>query len=213
MRVEQAIGAGTDDATTGAYLQEYRERHKIGSDEKVFVTLAHDATSATAEGVWMVCEQERGPSQESQQYPERELSEEPVDLKFCFTFMMLPLNHDLPNLVIRSTPYQNGKIDDFFLTERNHLTQVLTATNFVVLDVATDGDPAMNPAHLQFFERCVGAMEVRRNTTGDLDEVCEMLFTEGVTEIPVSDPYHLFKRCRQRLIHADTGLGLQSCIK
>jgi hypothetical protein len=102
----------TDFPQTGLaeLLSGYRQREGLSEAEPVNRTLAFDATSVSSTGVLQ--NESRGQS--------------------CFVFMILPLDHRLSDLLIRSIPPITGRIDSQVLRIKSDLVHILTELGLCV---------------------------------------------------------------------------------
>jgi hypothetical protein len=170
-QIKFCIETGNEEVTN-AYLQHYRETHGIGQGRKIPCVLALDATSVTATGVG-------GKGKNG--------------TESCFAFLVLPLDHNLPDLLIRSIRHETGRIDAEILAVLEHTLVILGANDFDCRFVATDGDAGTNVLHNTFFN-----MYVAMN--GDLNSVVSALESNNrIRYWPVSDFFHLLKNARTRL--------------
>jgi hypothetical protein len=154
------------------YLQDYRRRQRVGLGQ-VPCVLAFDATPATATGI--------------------ALDKKAHDS--CFAFLLLPLDHRLPDLLVNSNLWPNGKINQDVLRVKDGLCQVLAANGFACHFVATDGDSGMNGMHNDSFAKCA-------KSTGTLGEIIARLtnnYTTDLSQWPISDLLHLEKNARAKL--------------
>jgi hypothetical protein len=67
--------------------------------------------------------------------------------------MLLPLDHRLPGLVVQSTRYSSGKINQNIRDVSDVLPGVIKANRFLCHFVAADGDSAMNGSHNAAFQK------------------------------------------------------------
>lgn len=177
MRITRALG-GPDGVPIGPslseYLQQYRHTEEIPDGNICRCTLSFDATSATATGI-------KGRWSQSGS---------------CFAFLMLPLDHRYPDLLIRSVYHKTGKIDAAIREIRNALVRVLEQNGFVCHFVATDGDSGVDGRHQEAYLRYAGWGEI------NLEAIAVRLtndWTEDLNQWPISDLLHLMKNARSRL--------------
>jgi hypothetical protein len=156
-------------------LKEYRRCSNI--DDNVFVscTLAFDALSVSQTGVKVtnMCSE------------------------YSFGFVLPPLNHTLPDLLIRSVPHGTGRIDDRILKMRDELCVVLEENRFRCHFIATDGDTGVSDAHKQAF-----ALYSDAPVDEDLENIVNHIVkndAEVLKHWPISDLLHLMRNARARI--------------
>jgi hypothetical protein len=71
----------------------------------------------------------------------------------CFTFMLLPLYHRLSGLVVQSTRYWSGKINQNIWDARDALLCVVKANRFLGHFVATAGDSWVSGSYDEAFQK------------------------------------------------------------
>jgi hypothetical protein len=125
-----ALSECPDLAPLKEFLHEFRGRERL-PEGLIACTLAFDATSVTATGLPNASH--KGGS--------------------SFAFMMLPLDHRIPDLLIRSIVRPNGKMNKGVLAAKDELSDVLRQCDFVPHFVATDGDNGMDAAHALAFDK------------------------------------------------------------
>jgi hypothetical protein len=170
--IKSAIG-GVLGSDVASYLQYWRQQQNIEQNHPFHCTLAFDATGVTSTG----------------------LTRKFSPCGYCFAFMMLPLDHAYPDLLIRSMSHRHGKIDKDIREMRDKLLAILKENSFVCHFVATDGDNGMNAIHQAHFERYV-------NLGAEMNTILLHLTHDGkdpLLEWPVSDLLHLMKNARSRL--------------
>jgi hypothetical protein len=167
---------GQDMTKVSELLRDYRIRYSVPEDLKLYCTLAFDATSASQTGIKV----------------KNKFSEN------SFAFMMLPLSHIWPDLLIHSIPHASGRIDDEIRGIRDKLCEVMGANGFSSTFVATDGDTGVSGAHHQAFSLyshfAVGV---------DLTTIVSHLTDNGTRDLthwPISDLLHLMKNARARVV-------------
>jgi hypothetical protein len=169
LRAASALG---DDDELAEYLQEYRRDLKITDDAEP-CALAFDATAVSAIGVRLTKKRTES----------------------CFAFLLLPLDHRLPHLLIRSLLWHNGKMNDGIMQIRDDLCQILADNNFYCHFIATDGDSGMNELHNDTFA-------LYQNSNGMIPDILQEL-TEGggrpLTKWPIPDLLHMEKNARAKL--------------
>jgi hypothetical protein len=167
---------GTGPGLLDLHLNRYRESQCIPPARPISCTLAFDAASVTSTGILT----------------------KPGQPGSVFSFLMLPLDHRQPDLLVRSVPHQHGHIDGDIMKVKTDITNGLLRTRFRCHFIATDGDPAMNPFHKKTFERWA-------QTNGNL-EVIFLIVTNGNTQdpehLPAIDLMHVMKSARARIAAA-----------
>jgi hypothetical protein len=115
-------GAMTDLGEGPSFLANYRERHGIASGcPKVILGL--DATSLKKTGVVLAKPQEG------------------------VTAFLMPLDHDLPNVIVLLHPTAKMKVDPAVESIKEQLLVIISAAGFDRVGVAADGDPGTNAWH------------------------------------------------------------------
>jgi hypothetical protein len=151
------------------YLRDFRSREQM-PEGLVKSTLAFDATSVTATGI--------GSSLKSGS---------------SFAYLLLPMDHRYPDLLIRSILRTDGKMKPDIIASKDKLCDALRECGFIPHFIATDGDNGMDKAHTDAFERYA-------NMRGPLKSIVEWLTRDGPLEgWPTSDLFHLMKNARARL--------------
>jgi hypothetical protein len=174
MREEKlsAASALTGEGDLSEYLQSYRRDLNITNDAEPSV-LAFDATAVSATGVRLTKKRTES----------------------CFAFLLLPLDHRLPHVLVKSLLWRNGKMNDDILEKKNEVVRTLTANHFYCHFVATDGDSGMNELHNEAFEKY-------EQSNGILPDIIQGLTHNGerpLTEWPIPDLFHLEKNARGKL--------------
>jgi hypothetical protein len=134
-----SVLAGGDEL--GGYLQKYRDDEHI-NDAEVPCVLAFDAAAVSSTGL---SKQETAPGS-------------------CFAFIMLLLDHRLPNQLVRSISYEHGRMDANIRKMCEQLCRLLHEANFPCHFVATDGDSGMNEYHKK-------AYRIYMECRGDLKQI------------------------------------------
>jgi hypothetical protein len=130
-RIWRALRENPDRKPLLDSLREYQDREKMPAGWMSW-TLAFDGLPVTAAGL--------------QGQPHRAGS--------CFSFVMLPLDHRYPELLVQSIIRAHGKMNVSIFTVTNESCEVLMESGFHVHFVRTDGDGAMDPEHTQAFLKC-----------------------------------------------------------
>jgi hypothetical protein len=169
--IAAALDEKTGPANLPAFLEQYRSQHEI-PDRPFHCTLAFDATSVTATG----------------------LPGKANDSGSCFAFIMLPLDHRCPNLLIRSIRRPCGQIRADINDAKDQLVAILNRCGFPCVFLGTDGDRGMNEAHQKMFQRYEA-------TSVSLASIVEYFFDKGdqLWPLPASDLLHLMKNARSRI--------------
>jgi hypothetical protein len=107
---------------------------------------------------------------------------------------MAPWDARCPTLLIQTLVRTDGKIKPDIIEIRDKLAGILRDCRFICHFVATDGDNAMDSAHLTTFT-------LYADSDGDLDDIITFFMTteDEVLPLPVSDPLHLMKNARSRI--------------
>jgi hypothetical protein len=110
-----------------------------------------------------------------------------------FAFLMLPLDHRIPDLLVRSIVWPNGKMNPGILRMKKDLCQALRSCGFIPSFVATDRDNGMDAEHNRVFE-------LYKNLHCSLNEIVRYLSEHGhMKEWSISDLLHLMKNARARI--------------
>ena len=111
-----------------------------------------------------------------------------------YTYEVLPLNGDAPPSVINMMKTQNGPstsdvVDRFF-----QIADYLTNHNIIVKFISTYGDVSFDQLHRDFFDENIAPL---------LEEGFETIVFSLIDQnkLPISDPFHLLKAARARLIN------------
>jgi hypothetical protein len=156
------------------YLQKYRQTTGL-TNESVPCVLAFDAAAVSATGLTA-----KGNCPGN-----------------VFAFMLLPLDHRLPDLLVKSIRYKNGRMDPEIRARKDELVRILHENAFVCVFVATDGDSGMNRCHSI-------AWGMYRHLGGDFPTIVPALRDEWAKlknwmPWPIPDLLHLLKNGRARL--------------
>jgi hypothetical protein len=156
------------------YLQKYRETTGL-TDEVVPCVMAFDAAAVSATGLAT-----KGNSPGN-----------------VFAFMLLPLDHRLPDLLVKSIRWPTGRMDADIRAKKDELVDVLLQNGFECHFVATDGDSGMSVCHMI-------AWRLYQDLSGDLTKLLPILI-DRLTKLkkwmpwPIPDLLHLLKNARARL--------------
>ena len=110
-----------------------------------------------------------------------------------YTFEVLPLNGMLPTCVIHMCPASNGSSSNDIVKTFDILSGYLTKLNYVVKFRATDGDVSFDKKHREYFAKFKDLLG------GNFYDIVHSL--QNDIEIPISDPLHLLKTARSRLLN------------
>lgn len=111
-----------------------------------------------------------------------------------YVFHFLPLDGRLPPAVIHMMPCKNGPSSQEVLNTFEEISVYLKKIGFDVQYHATDGDISFDSIHNTFFETHI--QEILDKNFQEILTICSKLQT-----IPLSDPLHLFKGARGKLIN------------
>jgi hypothetical protein len=103
------------------YLQKYRETNEL-ADRVVPCVMAFDAAAVSATGL---ATKGNCPGN-------------------VFAFMLLPLDHRLPDLLVKSIRWPTGRMDLDIRAKKDELVEVLHQNRFWSRFVETDGDSGMS---------------------------------------------------------------------
>jgi hypothetical protein len=76
-----------------------------------------------------------------------------------FTFMLLPLDHRLPDAVLKSVKHPPGHINLGIRDLRDELLEIMKQNGFLCHFIATDGDNGVKGSHKAAFEKYAGLGE------------------------------------------------------
>jgi hypothetical protein len=130
------------------------------------------------------------------------------NLQYCFSYLLLPLRSDLPDLLVHSMAHPTGNISTEVLEVAEVLTRILSDMGFSPHFLATDGDKGSSEFHTAAFQR-YGAFG--DNIT--LLEVVGFLTQNGTVQLhcwPISDFLHLLKNARSRIARGRLALGAET---
>ena len=127
-------------------------------------------------------------------------------------FLMMPLDHSLPDVLVHLHPSASMKVDSTVEFIRKQLLEQIAAAGFEPVGYAADGDPGTNPWHTALV-----AAYQHLEADATLDEVIEAPQAQEPVrdhagwEMAVSDMLPWLKRLRGRLIKChDKGVDLES---
>lgn len=110
-----------------------------------------------------------------------------------YTFEALPLDGTLPPCAFHLMETRNGSSSPEVCSRFFMLSKQLAQIGYQVKFIATDGDISIDRFHYDFFNEKVVPL---------LDQpfmnIVHALI--NILEIPISDPFHFFKRARARLV-------------
>lgn len=121
-----------------------------------------------------------------------------------YTFEMCPLRKEYPPCVIHMMETNNGsspkKVVDMFPS----ITKCLNQHNFMVKFQGTDGDISFDSTHRDFFIK-----HIQPIINLDFIEIVDKI--HDLNSIPISDPMHLIKSSRSRLLQHLLLIDPDSC--
>lgn len=118
----------------------------------------------------------------------------------AFVFQFQPFDALLPSFVVHIKPSTQGKATESTVELLQEIDVQLRRANVECVGYAMDGDTTYSKMHKEFYSKY--EREIRTNPS--LDNY------SWITEkkLVVSDPLHLLKRARYRMLAAETSLGL-----
>lgn len=117
----------------------------------------------------------------------------------AFVYQLQPLNSGFPSLVLHVQPASDGKAKDVQCNTLNFIRDRVLSNHIVIKGYAFDGDSAYRAMHLKYFNQW--AHNVVNNTN---------IFDYSVHDRLriISDPLHLLKRARYRLLKTLEGCSI-----
>jgi hypothetical protein len=155
-----------------AHLRRYRITERIDPKQPISCTLAFDAASVTASGI---------PGKDRKN-------------RSRFAFLLLPLDHRRPDLLLQSVSHPTGRMDKTILLKKEQICNCLSHSNFLCHFIATDGDSGMNRSHTEAFA-------LYKETNGNLAVILPILtnnYTQPLLFHVTPDSFHLLKNARAR---------------
>lgn len=123
----------------------------------------------------------------------------------AFVFQFQPLNASIKSFVVHLYPSTQGKATEHTIQLLETIRSELTSAKFSVVGYAMDGDTTYSRLHKSFHSEY--SSSVRYNATfQDFSVISKELLV-------VSDPLHILKRARYRLLASDVHLGLTNSSK
>ena len=118
----------------------------------------------------------------------------------AFVFQFQPLNASIKSFVVHLYPSTQGKATEHTINLLEMIRNELTSAKFNVVGYAMDGDTTYNRLHKTFYSEY--SPSVRHDAMfGNFSEISKELLV-------VSDPLHILKRARYRLLGSEVHLGL-----
>ena len=125
-----------------------------------------------------------------------------VVISDAFVFQFQPINASLRSFIVHIKPSSQGKATERTIEIFRAIDRDLEALNVICLGYAMDGDTTYSKLHKSFYETYSGYV------TGDPLFYNFSLVSE--TRLIISDPLHVLKRARYRLLSSATHVGLTS---
>ena len=119
----------------------------------------------------------------------------------AFVFQFQPLNASLKSLVVHVTPSSQGKATEKTVELLDEISSRLRDVNFDVIAYAMDGDTTYSKLHRNFYAQYSGVI---------VNDPKFMFanFSTIPRKMVISDPLHLLKRARYRLLGAQVHVGI-----
>ena len=195
-----------------AIVARYRERSKL-HDEKIEGILAVDAISFTRELIVSKTGVVYGSLQNETIDQKRlvklhasfsELEElwkqhHPALISDAFVFQFQPVNASLKSLVVHVCPSSQGKATEKTVELLYDIDARLQDVNLAVIGYGMDGDTAYAKLHNNFYN--VSLRHIK-------DDPLFANFSDVTGKLIISDPLHLLKRARYRLLATNIHIGL-----
>jgi hypothetical protein len=107
-----------------------------------------------------------------------------------FTFMLLPVDHRLPDPVLKSVKHPQGHIDLSIRDLRDEPLGIMKQNGFLCHFIVTDGDNGVEGSYKAAFEKYAGLGET------DIRAILAVLTNDGTEDLehwPTSNSLHLLK--------------------
>lgn len=122
-------------------------------------------------------------------------------LAAAFVFQLQPLSPDLPNLIIHIMPHIHGKASVDQVLNLDYFRDILKRNKITIKGYAFDGDSAYSKLHEKYFYHYAERVFVADNAFS--------VSPNDHLRI-ISDPLHIFKRVRYRLLKIRSGIAILS---
>lgn len=117
----------------------------------------------------------------------------------AFAFQLQPLNPKNNNLLLHIQPDTNGKADHEQVCTLNHIRDIVKNQKIVIKGFAFDGDNAYSQLHIDYFNSyCLNVLNNEDSFSKCRKDKCRI----------ISDPLHLLKRARYRLLKIGNGTSM-----
>ena len=117
----------------------------------------------------------------------------------AFVFQFQPINVSSKSFVCHITPSTQGKATERTVETLEEIARQLHVLNFEVLCYAMDGDTSYSKLHKTFYSEYLKVIPKDPFFTN---------FSQSWGKMVISDPLHVLKRARHRLLGASVHLGL-----
>ena len=118
--------------------------------------------------------------------------------RYGFLFLLIAHDYRIPTKVVHLACASTGS----YTCEIDMITRsIIKAANdkgLRVLCRATDGDPGVSTEHQKFYDKHIAGRSAHFNTL--ITDIHEWLVENPASWIPISDPLHIFKNVRARLL-------------
>ena len=126
------------------------------------------------------------------------VNEETVKFTHAFLFLLIPHDYRLPVKLLHLSAAENGSYGNEISEKANIIRETASKLELRMWCKSTDGDPGLSQEHTEFYEEHVRGKSSNFLTlvTGVHDWLCQ---NHGAW-VPISDPLHVFKNMRSRLL-------------
>ena len=118
----------------------------------------------------------------------------------AFVFQFQPINASLRSFIVHIKPSTQGKATEATVELLREIDQRLEGADLVCLGYAMDGDTAYSKLHKTFYANYSRKIKI--------DPFFNNFSLISNTRLIISDPLHVLKRARYRLLATDTYLGM-----
>ena len=191
-------------------IRYYRERDSTSANESIHAVIAVDAlffdrqiivkSKGTVEGILTPTDPAKFETlfQSLAEFDEFVIANWNFSINSAFAFYLQPINPKRRNFLIHFYPATSGKANSDTVRVLNELKTKLASCNVSVVAFSADGDSAYSPLINTIHRR------VKHSFTECLHEECD------IPTLFVSDPLHLLKRGRHRIVSKDLYCSVSS---
>ena len=202
----------TDLSQITTITSEYRERENISKSEKIKAVLAVDAISfdkvlkIDSQGNVIGTTREEVVGNLDMENLEKKIASfenfvkqrKELLISDAFVFQVQPVLINYPSFVVHVLPSSQGKGTDREVNLLLRIHELLESEHFAIVSYAFDGDSCYSGLHNELFEKYE---QIIKSNMSFLN------FSNIKTKNVISDPFHLLKRGRYRLISCNVHSG------